>query len=207
MNCLQVGDRVIAITEYSAWAEVVVVPTRYCFKMPTGGLFYTTTCVSKFNSDVSKTFISRNRNVFRRRRRVFHELRHCLHPVVWHRQRAFRTQHSHALDRRWSGETQTWRTQTENNNSDTTVLHHFRDKRSSSCVRTWRASSCLELLRVRSTTHWRTTSQLSSTTRPTTAKKSESKKENIKKTAKNSYFLAEDESGEVEHKIMHQKQS
>ena len=66
MNCLQVGDRVIAITEYSAWAEVVVVPTRYCFKMPTGGLFYSTTCTLKRVeiSGVAKTFISRNRNVF-----------------------------------------------------------------------------------------------------------------------------------------------
>lgn len=30
------GDRVIAIVEYTAWAEAVVTPAKYCFKMPTG---------------------------------------------------------------------------------------------------------------------------------------------------------------------------
>ena len=38
LSLLQVGERVIAIVEYTAWAEAVVTPAKYCFKMPPGSL-------------------------------------------------------------------------------------------------------------------------------------------------------------------------
>jgi len=32
--CLQVGDRVVALPEYRAWAELVAVPARYVYHIP-----------------------------------------------------------------------------------------------------------------------------------------------------------------------------
>jgi NADPH-dependent curcumin reductase CurA len=32
--CLQVGDRVVALPEYRAWAELVAVPARYVYNIP-----------------------------------------------------------------------------------------------------------------------------------------------------------------------------
>lgn len=36
VTCSQVGDRVIAVTDFHSWAELVAVPTARVFKMPTG---------------------------------------------------------------------------------------------------------------------------------------------------------------------------
>lgn len=33
---LQVGDQVVALPEYRAWAELVTVPSKYVFKLPQG---------------------------------------------------------------------------------------------------------------------------------------------------------------------------
>lgn len=36
MFILQIGDRVVALPEYRAWAELVSVPAKYVFKLPNG---------------------------------------------------------------------------------------------------------------------------------------------------------------------------
>lgn len=34
MSSMQVGDRVVALPEYRAWAELCAVPTKYVYKLP-----------------------------------------------------------------------------------------------------------------------------------------------------------------------------
>lgn len=34
LSCLQVGDKVVALPEYRAWAELVAVPAKYVYALP-----------------------------------------------------------------------------------------------------------------------------------------------------------------------------
>lgn len=34
----QIGDRVIAVPDFQAWADVVVLPAHHVFKIPTGNI-------------------------------------------------------------------------------------------------------------------------------------------------------------------------